>query len=208
MLMRNRSQRRLTPADWARAALDAIAEGGVDGVAVETIAGKLDATKGSFYWHFKNRDALVEAALDLWEERRTAAVIEELEREPDPARRLHTLLHAGLEAGPAQRAEIALLSNPSHPAVLRAVRRVARRRISYIADQLKALGWDAPAARDRAILLYYVYVGHMQMAHAAPRLATVQDRRRQVEVAFDALVLGAPGQEAPAGVSSARRRGT
>src|SRR5437660_5551983 len=86
--MRKAGQRPLTPDDWAEAALAAIARGGVDAVAVETVAAELGATKGSFYWHFKNRDALIQAALDLWEQRGTEAVIEEFEREPDPATRL------------------------------------------------------------------------------------------------------------------------
>ena len=50
---------------------------------METVAAELGATKGSFYWHFKNRDALIQTALDRWEKRRTESVIEELEREPD-----------------------------------------------------------------------------------------------------------------------------
>ena len=50
----------LTPGDWARAALAAIARGGIAAVAVESIAADLGATKGSFYWHFKNRDALIQ----------------------------------------------------------------------------------------------------------------------------------------------------
>jgi len=39
----------LTPGDWARAALAAIARGGIAAVAVESIAADLGATKGSFY---------------------------------------------------------------------------------------------------------------------------------------------------------------
>lgn len=186
--MRNRDRPRLTPADWAQAALDAIGRGGVDAVAVEAVAADLGATKGSFYWHFTNRDALIEAALELWEQRRTEAVIQLLEREPDPARRLRIVMEGGIELGRTERAEVALLSNPGHPAVLRAVRRVARRRISYMSDQLEALGWTPDDARARAVLLYYVYVGHMQMAHVAPRLVTADVRRKQVDVAFEALV--------------------
>ena len=148
-LMRKAGQRPLTPDDWAGAALAAIARGGVDAVAVETVAAELGATKGSFYWHFKNRDALIQAALDMWEQRGTEAVIEEFEREPDPAVRLKKILEAGFELGPTDRAEIALLANPDHPAAVRAVRRVAERRITYIAEQLEKLGWDA-AARARS----------------------------------------------------------
>ena len=94
MVMRKPRERRLSPDDWARAALGAIARGGVGAVAVETVAAELGATKGSFYWHFKNRDALIQAALDRWEHVGTEAVIGELEREPDPVRRLRKVLAA------------------------------------------------------------------------------------------------------------------
>ena len=180
-------QRPLTPDDWAGAALAAIARGGVDSVAVETVAAELGATKGSFYWHFKNRDALIQAALDKWERRRTEAAIEDFEREPDPARRLKKILEAGFEFGPTDRAEIALLANPEHPAAVRTVRRVAERRITYIAQQLEKLGWDAADALDRAVLMYYVYVGHLQMAHVTPQVISDGARRRHLELVFDAF---------------------
>src|ERR1700733_15743855 len=115
----------LPPGDWARAALAAIARGGIAAVAVESIAADLGATKGSFYWHFKNRDALIQAALDLWEQSRTESVIEDLEHEPDPAERLRTLLEAAFDRSPADRAEVALLANPEHPAARAAGRRGA-----------------------------------------------------------------------------------
>ena len=188
--MRKAGRRPLTPDDWAGAALAAIARGGIDAVAVETVAAELGATKGSFYWHFKNRDALIQAALDKWEQRRTEAVIEEFEREPDPAIRLKKILEAGFESGPADRAEIALLANPEHPAAVRAVRRVAERRITYIAEQLEKLGWDSANALDRAVVMYYVYVGYLQMAHVTPELIDDGARRRHLELVFDAFATG------------------
>ena len=195
--MRKPDQRPLSPDDWARAALAAIARGGVGAVAVETVAAELGATKGSFYWHFKNRDALIQAALDRWEQGHTEAVIEELEREPDPAGRLRKLLAVAFELGPTDRAEIALLAHPDHPAALRAVRRVAGRRISYISQQLEALGWDPSEALDRAVLMYYVYTGYLQMTHVAPDMISGEGRRRHVELVFDALTAG----ELPAAVT-------
>jgi AcrR family transcriptional regulator len=188
MFVRKPGQRPLTPDDWARAALRAIAGGGVDAVAVESVAAELGATKGSFYWHFKNRDALIQAALDSWEQRRTEAVIEELEREPEPAKRLRNLFAAAFERGPADRTEIALLANPGHPAAVAAVRRVAERRITYIAGQLEKLGWDPDDALDRAVILYYVYVGYLQMAHVAPHLITGDAWQRHADLVFEALV--------------------
>ena len=180
-------QRRLTPDDWAAAALAAIARGGVAAVAVESIAAELGATKGSFYWHFRNRDALIEAALDRWEQLRTDAFIDVFETEPDPAQRVKMIIRGGLEL-PVDRAEIALLAHPDHPAAVRAVRRVAERRISYIAEQLAKLGWSRRDARDRAVHLYFLYVGHLQTTHVVPDLIDASARRRALKLVFDAFV--------------------
>lgn len=194
MVMRNTRQLRLTPDDWVRSALEATARGGVDAVAVESVAAELGATKGSFYWHFKNRNALILAALDRWVQRGTEDVIEQLEREPEPAERLRKLMAAAFELGPTNRVEIALLANPNHPAALRAVRRVAERRITYIAKQLEKLGWNAATALDRALLLYYVYVGYLQLTHVAPRMIDKVARVRQMELVFDSLVSTVPAK--------------
>src|SRR5258708_14516680 len=191
MVVRKPRERLLSPDDWARAALSAIARGGVGAVAVETVAAELGATKGSFYWHFKNRDALIQAALDRWEHVGTEAVIGELEREPDPGRRLKKVLAAAFELGPTDRAEIALLANPGHPAAVRAVRRVAERRITYISRQLEALGWDPATALDRAVLMYYVSTRYLQIAHVAPQVITQHARRPRVALIFVALAAGA-----------------
>lgn len=59
---------RLEKKDWMRAARLALLEGGPSAVRVETLARKLRVSKGSFYWHFKNRGALLEALLREWED--------------------------------------------------------------------------------------------------------------------------------------------
>jgi AcrR family transcriptional regulator len=62
---------------------------------VVPLAKQLGATKGSFYWHFANREALVEAALAEWEQSHTAAVIAEIEASSDePLQQLSPPLQA------------------------------------------------------------------------------------------------------------------
>jgi uncharacterized protein (DUF952 family)/AcrR family transcriptional regulator len=190
----------LTPDDWARAAFGAVARGGVDAVAVEPIAVELGATKGSFYWHFKNRDALIDAALDEWEQRLTDAVIRDLERETDPAQRLKKLLASSFTLRPLERAaEIALLANPDHPAVRRRMHHVTQRRIDWMAQQLEALGRPPADALDRATLLSCIYVGYLQTTHVAPNVISedAQRRRRLVELAFANIIAGDPATVSP-----------
>jgi AcrR family transcriptional regulator len=58
----------LQPDDWIRAAFARLSAQGVESVRVEILARDLGATKGSFYWHFKDREDLLSRMLLQWEE--------------------------------------------------------------------------------------------------------------------------------------------
>ena len=62
---------RLGPKEWMRAARMALLKGGPSAVRVEKLARELRVSKGSFYWHFKNRAELLEALLREWEEEKS-----------------------------------------------------------------------------------------------------------------------------------------
>jgi AcrR family transcriptional regulator len=82
-----------TPAhQWVTAGLAALATGGPDSVRIEALARGLGTTKGSFYWHFADRRALLEAMLDAWQRSSLDEVIELVEGEgQDPRTRLRRL---------------------------------------------------------------------------------------------------------------------
>ncbi|MBE7422400.1 MAG: TetR/AcrR family transcriptional regulator [Zoogloeaceae bacterium] len=64
----NRQQ--LDRAAWVKAALDILAGKGLDGIRVEVLAKRLGVTKGSFYWHFKDRRDLLDTVLETWKDGR------------------------------------------------------------------------------------------------------------------------------------------
>lgn len=65
------SRGRLEKKEWMRAARLALLHGGSSAVRVETLARQLGVSKGSFYWHFKDREALLEALLREWEKEKS-----------------------------------------------------------------------------------------------------------------------------------------
>jgi AcrR family transcriptional regulator len=71
---------------WIDAALQALAAGGPDAVRVEALAKSLGVSKGGFYHHFKDRQALLEEVLDTWERGMVDDVIERVESESGEAR--------------------------------------------------------------------------------------------------------------------------
>jgi AcrR family transcriptional regulator len=171
-------RKRLTAHHWTAAALAALARGGIAAVAVEPIAASLGTTKGSFYWHFANRDALLEAALLLWERTETDDVIALVETEPDMRRRLRMLLAVALGAGtelPGAHVELALQPSADHPLVAPVLARITARRLDYLAQMFGALDFPPAEARQRSLLAYTAYLGHAQLTHATPGVAPTGD---------------------------------
>ncbi|MDJ0437543.1 TetR/AcrR family transcriptional regulator [Rhodococcus qingshengii] len=160
---------RLSRDQWIDAAFQALTSHGPDAVAVEKVARTLGSTKGSFYWHFANRDELLQAALGRWEVLATERLISSVESSGEPAevrlRRLADSVTTGL-AG--RRAELELLAGIDHPLVSAAVRRVTERRVTYIVTLLVDLGMDRQKAEHRGVLAYSMYLGQMQLVHSAP----------------------------------------
>ena len=72
---RRRSQGSLSAADWVAAAMDLLATETVRGVRIATLCARLGVTKGSFYWHFPSREALLGAILAEWRRLMTLEVI-------------------------------------------------------------------------------------------------------------------------------------
>ena len=160
-------KRRLSAEDWADAALTALVERGVAAVAVEPLAAELGATKGSFYWHYSDRGALVDAALALWEARETDAVIAELAGIPDPADRLRVLFELVLTL-PGPDSVGLLFRDVDDPRVGAALERVSRRRLDYVVDQLRACGMTDEQAQLRGAVAYATYVGWWQLRRVVP----------------------------------------
>ena len=73
-MKKNGSSKRLSDQEWIDAALKKLAKGNIDDVRIEVLARELGVTKGSFYWHFKNRQVLLERMLDSWMNKATLAV--------------------------------------------------------------------------------------------------------------------------------------
>ena len=176
MDMTNGKRESLGPADWAEAALEALARGGLAAVAVEPLAKALGTTKGSFYWHFADRSALLQATLELWELRDTDRVIAAVDESQDATTRLRSLLRLafssvpdGSTEGPGT-VELALQASASHPLVAPALERVTKRRLAQLTRLFTDLGLPRARARDRALLAYTAFLGHAQLAHATPSL--------------------------------------
>lgn len=161
---RSDNRPRLSAADWEQAALDLIAEAGVAAVAVEPLARRLGVTKGSFYWHFPTREALLKAALERWERYDEDEIIGQVEPIPDPKERLRELFRRTSREMQSHVIYSALLRALDHPLVQPVMSRVSQKRIDFLTIAYRQSGMDKRAASHRARLAYSAYAGFLQLS--------------------------------------------
>ncbi|TDB92560.1 TetR/AcrR family transcriptional regulator [Actinomadura sp. 7K534] len=152
------SRARVARRDWIEAAYQELARAGERGVGINALAARLGVTKGSFYWHFKDRSELMRALLDRWAHERTDEVLAlALGSTPDPLERLRRIQALGREVAPVDRA-MRLWAQHS-PDAEDAVRHADRALLGHIAGCLDELGFAPEEARLRALLMLRAWVG-------------------------------------------------
>lgn len=155
----------LTRMDWTIAATVALGEAGVDGVRVEALARQLKTSKGSFYWHFRDRADLLDALLTLWEDEGTLQVIAAAAHLATPAERLNAVLEEAVEfdvhgvAVSAVEGAIRAWAGQDEAAAVR-VRAIDARRVEYLRDELLLAGHGPEVAQRRAEGLYLALLGY------------------------------------------------
>jgi AcrR family transcriptional regulator len=146
---------------WIDAAMRALAAGGPDAVRVEALAKDLGVTKGGFYWHFDDRQALIEEALDSWEKSGTEDVIATVDGGPgEPRAKLRRLFELAPSAKELFAVELALRDwSRRDPAVAARLRRVDDRRMAYLRSLFGQFLDSEEEVEARAMLAYSLFVG-------------------------------------------------
>ncbi|HEY1715987.1 MAG TPA: TetR/AcrR family transcriptional regulator [Solirubrobacteraceae bacterium] len=148
-------------ATWIEAGLQALAAGGPDAVRIEPLAKSLGVTRGSFYGHFEDRGALLDAMLDTWEQAATNEVLEQVEhRGGDPRAKIR---HAGALTFSEELLPIELAIRDwsrRQPAVTKRLREVDNRRMEYLRSLFGDFCSDEGEIEARSVLAFSLAIGH------------------------------------------------
>jgi AcrR family transcriptional regulator len=154
------SNNRLTVDDWVTAALTVLAEEGIGHVKITRLCQELGVTKGSFYWHFTDLDALLTAVAERWgagqdrarHELRSLATVEPTERLARASRVFFDQKLAPLDAAMRTWAQSDERARP-------AVKASDRYIFEFALTAFRDLGFTPAEADLRAKVLYYAGVG-------------------------------------------------
>lgn len=183
----------LTREDWIKAARKALIRGGIAAIKVDSLARQLHVTRGSFYWHFKDRSDLMRSLLLDWKHSNT-----------DPFRRV-TQDNIGRPAD--QLAEffcIWLRANEFDPdydsavrdwarvsaSVTRLVKQVDDARIDVLKTLFNELKYSPIEAEIRARVMYYHQVGYYAL-----RVRETIEYRRSLFPTYYKVLVGRPFPE-------------
>jgi AcrR family transcriptional regulator len=159
MVMANKNRgTRLGPGDWLRAALARLTREGVEAVRVELLARDLGVSKGSFYWHFRDRGDLLEKLLAAWEKAESDWLEGEV-TEAAAATRWARFVERTSDAQSTGMA-VALAAwarQDEHVAIRMAV--IERKKTVLIADVLHDIGFDRARAESWAGVILLVCLG-------------------------------------------------
>jgi len=169
---------------WVEEGLQALAAGGPEAVRIEPLAKALGVTKGGFYWHFEDRQALMDELLDAWERLSVDTAIEQVEAAgDDPRARLRHL--SAIATDQVLDIDLAVRDWARRDAtVADRLRRIDNRRMDYLRSLFVAFCPDEEEAEARSLLAFSLWIGNHFIAADHGR----RSREAVVRRAFEDLL--------------------
>ncbi|MCO7187952.1 MULTISPECIES: TetR/AcrR family transcriptional regulator [unclassified Pseudoalteromonas] len=172
---------------WLAFALKTLIRSGPDALTIDRLCSRKKVTKGSFYHHFKNRQAFIDALMTYWYEQATARLIAIADTQPCPKTRLERLDEAiavtDIEAEMHIRAWALKDTSIQHHLCT-----IDAQRQHYLKTCYLELGLDSTQAEQLATTSYASFLGLQQLY---PRLS-VQEcltlSSRQAKTQLEALL--------------------
>jgi AcrR family transcriptional regulator len=177
-------QHGVSRAEWLQAAAKILESHSIVDVKIETLARALNISKSGFYWHFKNRNELLDHLLDFWMHEVTEVITENPEiLELDPLNRLYRTAEIILDYD-LVRYEISIRQWAlSDKKVAAAVASVNQKRMEYVGGALQEMGFTGEDLEMRTLLFACYHSCESLMFREIPP----ERRRRLIEKRVDLI---------------------
>ncbi|MFQ5660049.1 MAG: TetR/AcrR family transcriptional regulator [Gammaproteobacteria bacterium] len=182
-MMRIKTKKRLDRDDWINASFKTLHEEGIDQVRIERVARKLGVTKGSFYWHFKDRDALLDVLLEYWAHEMTQTVLNTAKKfHGPPMDRLYNAIREVIGKERARYDPAVRAWARSDPRAQKAVNHIDKIRLSFLHGLFIDVGFNDKEAEIRARLIYYYIIGEWVVTVREPMRKRLAELERKLDI--------------------------
>jgi AcrR family transcriptional regulator len=181
---------RLDRSAWLETARSVLIRSGHNAVKIDRLANTLNVTRGSFYWHFRNRQDLLDSLVADWETNNSVAILGALRQAGAPLERLRALARVWIDEtaySPAYDSALRDWARVS-ASVQKAVRKVDQARIAALVSLFEDAGYRGTESLVRARVTYFHQVGYYAM-----RVKETRTDREQLLNMYLKVLLGSPG---------------
>lgn len=158
--------RKLTREDWIAVARKVVVKSGIEDVKVDRLAKRMKVTRGSFYWHFEDRQALLDALLDDWRGRNIREIEQITARWATTPLDFVEVIRIWLGEDPIVPqfdAAIRAWARKS-PAVARLVHETDDAWVALLRSHFTRMGMGADESLVRARIVYFHQIGYYALA--------------------------------------------
>jgi len=181
-------KKQLSRESWILTAFNTLYENGIDAVRIEPLAIKLNVTKGSFYWHFKNRLELHDALLDYWQREMTQTVLDfAKEFHGNPRQRMINTLREVVWKERTKYDPAVRNWARTDIKVRKVVQYIDKIRLSFLQGLFIDLGFDKDEAELRARLGYYYIMGECIVSIKEPMAKSIKNLDLKTEIMMQPL---------------------
>ncbi|MDH3859806.1 MAG: TetR/AcrR family transcriptional regulator [Gammaproteobacteria bacterium] len=147
--------------DWLQQALEVFVSEGIDAVRITRLADDLGVTRGSFYWHFENREDLIDALVRYWKDKNTAAIVRSVNHAESLAEGIFRFFETCIDAAHFDpRLDLAIREwSRRSPSIRKLVDHEDAARIESLQKFFASFDYSMPDALIRARVLYYSQIG-------------------------------------------------
>ena len=182
MAQAKNTQPRLSREDWLEESLKILAKEGNRLITVEVLCERLGVSRGSFYWHFKDRGDFLVAVIEHWEQQSTLAIRDKVfSLQVSPEERLLKLLemittykHSGFEM-PMRRWAM------EEPRTLKVLQRIDRTRYEGVRSLFEEMGFtgDDLEMRTQTCVVYHNFMDGLSIDLNKDKAAALRQLRRR-----------------------------
>ncbi|MCP4874397.1 MAG: TetR/AcrR family transcriptional regulator [Gammaproteobacteria bacterium] len=189
---------------WLDEAYRVLVDSGVDAIKVLPLAKSLNLSRTSFYWHFDNRETLLEALIEKWKRCNTGNLIQRTEAYAETVTEaILNLFDCWIDESLFDsRMDFAIRNWAQNSSGLKAVlENTDRQRIAAIGSMFNRFSFSDSEAETRAYTVYYTQIGYISMKVEE----STADRMRHMP-AYVEIFAGQPPSEAEMARFMARHR--